>query len=317
MRILVTGGAGFLGTHLVRELRARGHTVISLDRTHTEDEYGFSVKADRPMPQSVRADIAEYGQLRGVFEALGPFDVVYHGAAEFGRWNGRDFYETLWRTNAIGTAHILGLQEARRFRLVLCSSSEVYGDWDGLMSEDVTAEFPTFPMNDYALSKWVNERQVQNAARQHGTESVIVRFFNVYGPGECYSPYRSANCRFLYCALHGLPFTVYRGHTRTSSYVGDIIPTLATISERFKPGAIYNLAGSAPHTMEALARQVIEVTGANPALIRYAAHEPMTTGHKRADVGRAIADLGHTERIGLPEGLRLTAEWMRGAYDIE
>lgn len=316
MRILVTGGGGFIGTHLVRELRAGGHTVISLDRAHTEDEYGFSVRADRPIPQAVRADVAEYRQLFQVFEQLGPFDVVYHGAAEFGRWNGQDFYETCWRTNAIGTAHMLTLQAERRFRLVLCSSSEVYGDWHGVMSEDVTAEFPTFPMNDYALSKWVNERQVMNAARQHGTESVIVRFFNVYGPGEFYSPYRSANCRFLYCALHGLPFTVYRGHTRTSSYVADMLPTLATISERFKAGAIYNLAGSTPHTMEALAESVIKATGADPSLVQYASHEPMTTTDKRADVRRAIADLGHTERYGLEEGLQLTAAWMQQVYGL-
>src|SRR5205823_12976706 len=131
-------------------------------------------------------------------------------------------------------------QERHRFRMVLFSSSEIYGDWDGVMLEDAPDRHPIRQMNDYAISKWVNELQVANSATTQGTETVAVRLFNTYGPGEPYSEYRSAICKFVYSALHDLPYTVYLNHHRTSSYIDDACRTLAVIAERFKPGAIYN-----------------------------------------------------------------------------
>ena len=111
MRILVTGGLGTVGTGLIKELRSRGHQVISCDLYHLPDEVGFSLHADLSMPTYVRCDVGEFRQIERVFERMAPFDYVYHCAAEFGRWNGEDFYETLWRTNAIGTKNIIRLQE--------------------------------------------------------------------------------------------------------------------------------------------------------------------------------------------------------------
>ena len=127
MRILVTGGLGAIGSSLVPELRGRGHHVVSSDLAHQPDEVGFGLLADLPTPRYARCDITEFRQLDRVFERLGPFDLVYHCAAEFGRANGEDFYETLWRTNVIGTKNVLRLQEQRRFRLVHFSSSEARG----------------------------------------------------------------------------------------------------------------------------------------------------------------------------------------------
>ncbi len=79
--------------------------------------------------------------------------------------------------------------------------------------------------------------------RIRGTESVVVRLFNTYGPGEYYSPYRSVNCRFFYCALHNLPWVVFSGHLRTSTYLADTVRTLANIADSFRPGETYNIGG--------------------------------------------------------------------------
>ena len=103
-RILVTGGAGNIGTNLCNELRSRGHQVIALDLYNTERE------------NYVRCDVQSYRQLESVFDEFGPFDYVYHLAAEYGRWNGEDFYENLWQTNNVGTKHILRLQEKLGFK---------------------------------------------------------------------------------------------------------------------------------------------------------------------------------------------------------
>ena len=99
LKILVTGGAGNIGTNLCNELRSRGYDVFAIDLYNTErDNYA-------------RCDTRNYRQLEYIFNEFGPFDYVYHLAAEYGRWNGEAFYENLWQTNNVGTKHILRLQE--------------------------------------------------------------------------------------------------------------------------------------------------------------------------------------------------------------
>jgi dTDP-glucose 4,6-dehydratase len=317
MRVLVTGGLGTVGSGLVAELRQRGHHVASCDLAHQPDEVGFSVSTDVNAPLYARCDVGEFRQIERVMERLGPFDYVYHCAAEFGRWNGEDFYETLWRTNAVGTKNVIRLQERLKFRLIHFSSSEVYGDWSELMVETVMDQHEIKQMNDYAMTKWVNEMQIRNSAQQYGTESVVVRLFNTYGPGEYYSPYRSVNCRFLYCALNGLPWTVFRGHSRTSTYLADTVRTLATIVDNFKLGETYNIGGNCQHTIEELSDVVLKVTGANPSLAVYRDSEILTTHHKRVDVSKALRDLGHQDTYSLEDGIRITADWMRRVYNLQ
>jgi dTDP-glucose 4,6-dehydratase len=316
MRILVTGGLGTVGAGLVRDLRRRGHHVISCDVLHQPDEIGFSLRTDVSVPLYARCDVSEFRQIERVFDSTGPFDFVYHCAAEFGRWNGEDFYETLWRTNAIGTKNIIRLQERLGFRLIHFSSSEVYGDWPGIMIETVMDEYEIKQMNDYAMTKWVNEMQIRNSTLQYGTESVVVRLFNTYGFGEYYSPYRSVNCRFLYCGLMGLPWTVYRGHSRTSTYLADTVRTLSNIVDNFKPGETYNIGGNEFHTIEELSDVVLKVTGADPSLVQYRDSEVLTTKIKQVDVSKAVRDLDHRNTYALEEGMRLTAEWMKQVYKI-
>ena len=315
MRILVTGGLGTVGAGLIDELRGRGHHVVSCDLHHQHDEIGFSLRTDVEVPLYARCDVGEFRQLERVFERCGPFDYVYHCAAEFGRWNGEDFYETLWRTNAIGTKNVIRLQERLKFRLIHFSSSEVYGDWPDLMVESVMDEYEIKQLNDYAMTKWVNEMQIRNSALQYGTETVVVRLFNTYGPGEYYSPYRSVNCRFLYCALHGLPWTVFRGHSRTSTYLADIVRTVANISENFRTGETYNIGGTDLHTIEELSDVVLRVTGADPKLVHHQETEILTTKLKRVDTLKSVRDLDHKNSYSLEDGMRLTADWMRSVYE--
>lgn len=317
MRILVTGGLGTVGAGLLKELRARGHQVVSCDLAHQPDEIGFSLCTDVEQPLYARCDVGEFRQIERVFERTGPFDYVYHCAAEFGRWNGEDFYETLWRTNAIGTKNIIRLQERLKFRLIHFSSSEVYGDWPDIMVETVMDEYEVKQLNDYAMTKWVNEMQIRNSALQYGTETVVVRLFNTYGPGEYYSPYRSVNCRFLYCALHGLPWTVFRGHSRTSTYLTDTVRTVANITNNFRPGETYNIGGTDPHSIEQLSEAVLKVTGANSSLVHFQDSELLTTKFKNVDISKSVKDLDHRNSCSLEEGMKLTADWMREVYHIE
>lgn len=315
-KILVTGGLGTIGRGLSAELRGKGHDVYSIDLRHSEDEIGFSLRTDVADPRYARCDIGEFRQLERVFKTWGPFDYVYNCAAEFGRWNGEDFYEQLWKSNAVGTKNLIRLQEEQKFRLIHFSSSEVYGDWPEIMAESVMDQYEIRQMNDYAMTKWVNEMQIHNSRMHYGTESVIVRIFNTYGPGEYYSPYRSVNARFVYCALTGLPWVVFRGYSRTSTYLSDSVRTLANIVERFVPGETYNIGGQQLHTIEELSNIVLAATGASPSLVEYRDSEILTTRDKKVDTSKARDHLGHQDSVSLAEGVAKTVAWMKGVYGI-
>ena len=313
MKILITGSKGVIGSKLYDVLVDRGHEVFGLDLFHSSERYGHGLgKVDND--NYFRCDISEYRQLEKIIRYFNP-DLVYNCAAEFGRWNGEHFYENVWKSNAIGTKNIIRLQEELEFKLVHCSSSEVYGDYSGVMYEDIINDVPIVQMNDYAISKMVNENQISNSRKQFGTETVVVRFFNTYGPGEWYHPFRSVNCVFTYNLLNNLPIVVYEGHTRTSTYIDDAVRTFANISDNFNDGDIYNITSDEQHTIEDLAKLVLKYTKADPSLVTYKKNkEIITTVHKKTDSRKSKEKLNHVNTVSLEGGVKNTVEWMRGYY---
>lgn len=309
--ILVTGSKGVIGRKLVEILTADGHNVFGIDLYHSPGETGWEVLMAKTPHTYSRCDVADYRQLERIFSECGSFEYVYHCAAEFGRWNGEDFYEQVWRTNASGTKNIIRLQEKYGFKLIHFSSSEVYGDFPEVMEECVLDKYPISQLNDYALSKRVNELQIKNSVKVHDTKTVIVRLFNTYGPGETYHPYRSVNAKLCYHALHGIPVVVYKNYVRTSTYLDDCCRTLANIVKNFKPGETYNIGGNETHTIEELVDIVWNATGADRMLITYEDNEQLTTRKKLVNVEKAVKDLGHTSTISLKEGVKRTVEWMK------
>lgn len=305
-KILVTGGRGFIGSNLVPELRKRGHEVWVCDLQHAEDR------------QSIRCDVSEYRQLERIFSKH-TFDYVYHLAAEYGRWNGEDYFENLWMTNTIGTKNVIRLQERLKFRLIFFSSAEVYGDFDGTMSETVMEQVPLIQMNDYAMSKWVGEMQVLNSHSMFGTETVRVRPVNAYGPYEHYSPYRGVIPMFIYKALHNEPYTVYMGHKRIFDYVEDTCRTFANIVDNFIPGEVYNVGGREEweHDIKYISDLVLKALGKTDKGITYKEAEPFTTRFKHMDFAKIRRDLKHDPVVPIEEGIPLTIKWMANYYGIK
>ena len=303
-KVLVTGGRGFIGSNLVKELKRRGHEVWVCDLMHCE------------MENYIRCDVSKFRQVERLFEEV-DVDYVYHAAAEYGRWNGEDYYENLWLTNAVGTKNILKMQEKKRFRMIFFGSAEVYGDYDGVMSEDVMDKIPIRQMNDYAISKWVNELQIINSAAMYGTETVRVRLFNVYGPGEHYTPYRGFIPKFIYKALRDEPYTVYLGHKRTLEYVEDICRALANIIDNFKPGEVYNLGGDKQYEIKYISDLILKTLGKDDSKVTYKDAEPFTTRVKTPDSTKAKRDLGFRITVEPEEGIPKTIEWFKKVYGFE
>ncbi len=305
-KIVITGSAGTLGAPLVDELRERGHEVWGIELQHTG------------LPQTIRADVGDYRQLRAALDKIGDFDVMYHLAAEFGRINGEEHYEQVWRTNAIGTRNVLELQRERGFRHIFASSSEVYGEADAeAIDERYLLENPQPRLtNDYAISKRVNEEQVKNFADRYGNKTMTLRFFNAYGPGERYHDYRSVVCLFAYRLLTGRSITVYDGYHRVFMYGPDFTVTLANAADNFAAGETINIGGDEYVSVAEMAEMLVELTGAHPSQINHLALDKHNVTSKKPDISKAKAVLHHTPRTRLARGLPLTVDWMRRHYEI-
>jgi dTDP-glucose 4,6-dehydratase len=296
-RILVTGASGTLGRPLLDELRRCGHHVEGCDLQHG------------PERAVHRADVAEYRQLEIIFDAVRP-DAVVHLAGEFGRHNGEQFYEQVWKTNAIGTRNVLELCNRHDARLIFASSSEIYGEVEApLMYAALSDERPLWQPNEYALSKRVNEIQIANFVERHGIEAVVLRFFNVYGPGEHYHAYRSVVALFCHRALMGIPWTVYEGYERAFQFVGDFIPTLANAIDA--PVGTYNVGGEDFRSVRELSDLVLDETGADPLLVTYLPEDEHNVVSKRPDNTRARQVLGHDPIVKLEQGVPATIAWIK------
>ena len=248
----------------------------------------------------IRADVKNYRQLERIFEK-NRFDYVYHLAAEYGRWNGEDHYENLWETNVIGTKHMLRLQEKHKFKMIFFSSAEVYGDYSGVMTEDVMENRPvkdTYQMNDYAITKWAGELMCMNSAKMFGTETVRVRPVNCYGPGEHYTPYRGFIPKFIYQSLFDKPYVVYRQHKRIIDFVEDTCKTFANISENFIPGEAYNVGGKQEweRNIQWYSDAILKAVGKDDSKVIYKDAEGFTTDIKTIDCTKAKKDLRHHPR---------------------
>ena len=301
-KILISGVMGTLGRPLRRELVRRGHEVWGLDLQHQAEQ------------QYYRADVASYRQLERAFEQ--DYDFVYHLAAEFGRINGEEYYDTLWTTNVIGTRHILEFQKHKNFKLIFASSSEIYGDKNkDILSEDLPLNQSIIQHNDYAVTKWVNEIQVMNFEKRFGNPVVRLRFFNAYGPGELYHNYRSVVCLFAYRALHRLPYDVYMGYHRVFMYIDDFIPTLSNVVENFKPGEVYNIGGREFRSVKELSDIILQEVGVDDSLIHYLPEDKHNVVNKRPDIEKAREAFGHDPQITLEAGIPRTVDWMKKVYE--
>ncbi len=300
-KILVTGSKGTLGRPLVRELERRGHEVWGVDLQHQADRRYF------------RADVASYRQLERVFAQ--DYDYVYHLAAEFGRVNGEEYYDTLWETNVIGTRNILEWQRKKGFKLAFASSSEIYGDKHAeILREDIPLQHSIIQHNDYAVTKWVNEVQIMNFEKRYGNQCVRMRFFNAYGPGEYYHNYRSVVCLFGYRALHRMPYEVYEGYHRVFMYIDDFIPTLATVVDNFVPGEVYNIGGEEFRSVRELSDLILDHVACDDRLVTYLPEDKHNVQNKRPDISKAKLAFGHNPKTTLEEGIPKTIEWMKHAY---
>lgn len=308
--ILVTGGAGAIGGHLVRALLARDCQVTVVDNLSS----GY--QDNLPVNNAVRfyaADISRDDQLDDIFQS--PFDIVFHLAANFANKNSVEHPERDLMTNGLGTLKIL--DRCRRFnvrRFVYASSSCVYGNYDGPMDENIT----TFDLGTpYAITKLLGEQYTQFYTDYHGLSTAIVRYFNCYGPGERPGPYRNVIPNFLYNALCGQTLTVTGdGHeTRDFCYVSDIVQGTILAAEHDEYcGEVFNLATGRPTSILELAERVNALTDNAGGLSLVGRRDWDSVVHRQPSIEKAKAQLDYKATTSLEQGLEHTLAWMQANW---
>lgn len=323
MHVLVTGGAGFIGSHLVERLLAEGHTVTVLDDFSGGRPENLAAVLDHPRLRLLRGDVTDPHILSAALDGI---DTVFHLAAVVGVPRVlADPLRTL-QVNVLGTERVLAACAQRGLPICLASSSEVYGKgvrWPAAEDDDLRLGPPTSPRWAYAVSKLLDEHLALAWAR-HGLPVRIVRYFNVYGPRADPAGYGYVIARFMDQALRGEPLTVYGDgrQTRSFIYVSDAVEgTLRAGTHPAAVGKIFNIGRAEEISIRELAGKVRAITG-RPVPIRFVplpeAYGPGFKDPPRRvpDVRQARTLLGFEARVTLEEGLKRTWEWWRACRRV-
>jgi UDP-glucose 4-epimerase len=310
-RVLVTGGAGFIGSHAVDRLVGAGCRVIVLDDFSTGRRDNLARWAGDRRVAIVEADVAE--DLTGPLAAATRFDVIVHLAARAAAARSVEDPLDDLRVNYAGTARIL--EYARQIgvrRVIFASSSAVYGNDVELPTPEEAAMRPLSP---YGVNKLASERLLDCYGSSWGLSWTALRFFNVYGPRQHPgSPYSGVISIFARQALAGEPLTINGDgrQTRDFVFVDDVVRALVDVCLRdVASAAIINLGTGVETSIDGLARLLLELSGGESEL----RHGPSRAGDIRrsvARVDRASEFLGYQPEVALRDGLRKTLEWIRG-----
>jgi UDP-glucose 4-epimerase len=304
---LVTGGAGFIGSHLVAELTARGHRVRVLDDLSTGQRANLAAVV--PVPEFVEGDVADPA---AAARAIAGVHVVFHLAAVASVQRSVEDPSSTHRVCATGTLHVLdAARRAGVHRVVYAGSASAYGlPQSGVQTEDD----PIHPLSPYAAAKLAGELYAQAFAATYGLETVRVRFFNIFGPRQrADSPYSGVIALFLAALSSGRTPTVFGDglQSRDFTYVGDAVQALIKAAETpGVSGRVYNIGTGNSVTVLDLIAQLNRLLGTDYR----PQHGPARTGdirHSRADISRARTDLGYEPAVSFEEGLRQTLRWYR------
>ncbi len=308
-RILVTGGAGFIGSHLVSALVQRGEAshVRVLDNFATGFHENLAPVADRI--QVVEGDLRDFDT---VCTAVQDVEVIYHQAAlpsvERSVKNPLDSNGA----NITGTLNLLtAARDAHVRRVVLASSSSVYGNSPSLPKDE---SMPPVPLSPYAVTKLAGELYARVFAQLYGLETICLRYFNVFGPRQDpTTQYAGAIAKFMTCALRGDPYPVFGDgeQSRDFTFVENVVQAnLLAATAPIQGHALMNIAYGERATLNRIIAILNELTGqALPP-----DHFPPRAGdvrHSLASIARAREILGYVPRVGLREGLEKTLHWYR------
>ncbi len=303
-KVLITGGCGFIGSHLVYALLDNGHAVSVLDNFATgRREHLAPVLGDIEL---IEGDIQSYERAHSAVRGC---DVVLHQAALPSVPRSVQDPLTTNAVNVVGTLNLLlAARDSGVRRVVMASSSSIYGTNPELPKREDLAPAPISP---YAVGKLAAEGYCRAFAEVYGMETVALRYFNVFGPRQDpLSQYSAVIPRFITAALTGARATVYGDGTQTRdfTYVANVVDAnLRAMASPVANGHIYNIACGGSVSLNTLIREIEEIAG-RPVAVDQVAARAGEVLHSVADITRAREDLGYEPATSLSDGLRVTIE---------
>jgi dTDP-glucose 4,6-dehydratase len=309
MRILITGGAGFIGSHLCDFFVREGHEVVCMDNFITGSPANVAHLDGHPRFTFIRHNVTEY------IDVSGPLDWVLNFASPA---SPRDYLELPIQTlkvGAMGTHRTLGLAKAKGARFLLASTSEVYGDpLVHPQREDYWGNVnPVGPRGVYDEAKRFAEAITMAYHRFHGIDTRIVRIFNTFGPRMRANDGRAIPA-FVSQALAGAPLTVFGdgSQTRSFQYIDDLVEGIRRLMQASVNDPV-NIGNPHEMTLLELAKRIVRVTGSASEIVfgPLPEDDPKV---RQPDIARARALLGWAPRVDTDEGLRLTIEWFKARY---
>jgi nucleoside-diphosphate-sugar epimerase len=304
---VVTGGAGFIGSHLASALLERGESVRVVDSFVTGKRR--NLEALSGSVELIEGDLADPGVAR---QAVAGADYVLHQAAIPSVPRSVADPLTSHRANVDATLQLLlAARGSTVKRIVYAGSSSAYGDAPALPKRE---DMPTAPLSPYALQKLIGEQYMQMFTGLYGLETVTIRYFNVFGPRQDpSSPYSGVIALFATALLAGKPVTIVGDgeQTRDFTYVSNIVDgVLRAVTAPAASGEVINVANGRQISISELARTLGAVIGTSLPPI-HADERVGDVRHSLADIGKAKALLGYTPGVDLEEGLRRTVDWYR------
>jgi dTDP-glucose 4,6-dehydratase len=309
MRVLVTGGAGFLGSHLCEYLLGKGYEVICMDNLSTGTQRNIAHLSSSPGFSFIKQDVTQYIKIDG------PLDSVLHLASPASPVDYARLKIQTLKAGAIGTHNALGLALAKGARFLLASSSEVYGDPERHPQQETYWGHvnPIGPRGVYDEAKRFAEAITMAYHRVHGLDTKIARIFNTYGPRMRMDDGRALP-NFISQALQGQDLTVYGdgSQTRSFCYVSDMIEGIyrLLVSDEHLP---VNLGNPEEISVLRLAQEVIELSG-SPSKIRFLPLPEDDPKLRQPDITRAHRLLDWKPKVPRSQGIKLTIEYFKREF---
>jgi dTDP-glucose 4,6-dehydratase len=305
-RAVITGAAGFIGSHLSEALLDRGYSIIGVDNLLTGNTDNISHLQGRDFT-FIKHDVTNYIYIDG------PVDVVLHWASPASPIDYLELPIPTLKVGALGTHKALGLAKAKGSKFVLASTSEVYGDpLEHPQKESYWGNVnPVGPRGVYDEAKRFAEAMTMAYHRYHGLDTKIVRIFNTYGPRMRLHDGRAVPA-FMSQALRGEDVTIFGSgkQTRSFCYVSDLVEGIVRLMESNENDPV-NIGNPREMTIEDIARTIIRMTRSKSQIV----YRPLPEDDpkvRQPDISRARAILGWEPKVGLEEGLTKTLEYFRG-----
>ena len=305
MRVVITGAAGFIGSHLTETLLDQGHTVVGIDNLITGDLENIAHLRDRDL-DFIRHDVTRY------IDVSGPVDLVLHWASPASPIDYLELPIQTLKVGSLGTHNALGLAKAKGARFVIASTSEVYGDpLEHPQRETYWGNVnPIGPRGVYDEAKRFAEAITMAYHRHHGVDTKIVRIFNTYGPRMRLHDGRAVPA-FISQALRGEDVTIFGSgaQTRSFCYITDLVDGILKLAASNTNDPV-NIGNPHELSIEDIARTIITMTGSSSKLV----YKPLPTDDpkvRKPDITRAQTILGWEPKVPLEQGLTSTIEYFR------